>query len=102
MDEPLQGHSPGPNFSGNNYHHQNGLEERRIISLQDLECCQMIYSRHWCPSTIATNLWYYVIRHAAAIINENPFRRLNYISTHMQIFSKSKVDSNPSRWKPFF
>ena len=89
-------------FAVLNDHHQNGLVERSIRSLQDLARCQMIHSQHRWPYTIPSNLWPYEIQHAAEIINENPCRCINYTSTPIQFFSKSEVYSNPRHWQPLF
>ena len=62
----------------------------------------MIHSHHLWSSAMTANLWTYKIRHASSIINETPCLCLNYKSTQIQMFSKSKVDSNPSQWKPLF
>ena len=59
----------------------------------------MIHSHHKCPSEITSNLWPYVILHTTTIINETSCRRINYTSTPTQMFSKSKVNSNPGHWQ---
>ena len=59
----------GLTFSGFNSCCQNGQEERRIRSLQDMTRCQMIHSNIQWPSEIRANLWPDAICHTAAIIN---------------------------------
>ena len=44
----------------------------------------------------------YKIFHTAAIINETPCHHMNYTSTTIHIFIKSKVDSNPIPLQPLF
>ena len=81
----------GLNFSGVNDHHQNDQANWRIISLHDLARCQIIHSPHWWTIAVTANLWPYAILHAAVIINETHFRRLNYTSTPIYFFCKSSV-----------
>ena len=92
----------GLTFSGVYSHRQIGWMEWRIRSLQELARYHIIHSHHLWPSAMADNLQPYVIFHAAIIINENTSCYLNYTSTPLHMFSKSKVDSNPSHWQPIF
>ena len=64
-------------FVGVNYHHKNGRADRRIRSLQDLACYQMIHSHHQWPSEITANLRTYKILITAAIIKESTCHCLN-------------------------
>ena len=92
----------GLNFSGVNAHHKNCQSERHIISIQDLVLWHMIHSNYWCTSAIRANPWTYAIRHASSIRNETNFWHINYKSTPIHMFSKSKVYSNPRHWKLLF
>ena len=90
------------NFSGVCTHHQNGWSDWYIRLLQVLAQYEMIHSYHQRTSEITANLWTYALLHTAAIIHKTSCHRLNYTSTHIHMFSKSNVDSNPNHWKPLF
>ena len=92
----------GLTFSGVNARHKNGREERRIRSLYDLAYSKMIHSYYLFLITMTCNLWPYAILHAAAIINETHFRRLNYTFTPIYFFCKSSVYYIPRYCQPLF
>ena len=100
MDGPLKGHAPGPKSDVVIDNYQKVQAEQRIRSLQDLVQCKMIHSHLQWPSSITYNLWPEKIHHPSAIINENTCHCLNYTSTPINMFSKSKIDSNTRHWQP--
>ena len=44
-------------FAGVNAHHQNGIAERRIPTLQELTRTMLIHANHRWPKVVTTNLW---------------------------------------------
>ena len=48
-------------FAGFNAHHQNGLAERRIGEIQELERTMLIHAAKRWPECVTTNLWPYAI-----------------------------------------
>ena len=51
----------GLTFAGVNAHHQNGVAERRIRSLQELARSMMIHSKSRWPKAIEDSLWQYAL-----------------------------------------
>jgi hypothetical protein len=51
----------GLTFAGVNAHHQNGIAERRIRTLQELARMMLLLANKRWPKAITTNLWPYAI-----------------------------------------
>jgi hypothetical protein len=91
----------GLSFAGVNAHHQNGMAERRIRDLQDLARTMLIHaSKRW-PDSVTANLWPYAMRMAQEAINNTPSLQDMQRRCPIELFSGSKVVSNPKHWKPF-
>ena len=87
-------------FVGVNAHHQNGLAERRIREIQELERTMLIHaSKRW-PKCVTANLWPYAIWMANDVLNETPSFQDDQRRTPQQVFSGSNVLPNTKHWKP--
>jgi hypothetical protein len=91
----------GLTFAGVNAHHQNGIAERRIRELQELARTMLIHSNSRWPMCVTANLWPYAVRTANDVINHTPSFQDKERRSPMEIFSNTKVVSNPKHWKPF-
>ena len=91
----------GLTFAGVNAHHQNGVAERRIKEIQEMARTMLIHANSRWPDSVTTNLWPYAVRTANDAINNTPCLQDGEKRTPTEIFSKSKVASNPKHWKPF-
>ena len=88
-------------FAGVNAHHQNGIAERCIRTLQELTRTMLIHANHRWPKAVTTNLWPYALRMANDVMCETPHMQHPQKLTPQQVFSKTKVQPNPKHWKPF-
>ena len=88
-------------FAGVNAHHQNGVAERRIRSLQELTQTMLIHSSRRWPNNVTTNLWPYAMRMANEVMNATPSLKDKGHRTPQQIFSNTTVNINIKHWKPF-
>lgn len=59
-------------FCGVNAHHQNGVAERRIRTLQELARTMLIHAARRWPTAIEQHLWPYALRTANHVINSTP------------------------------
>ena len=91
----------GLTFAGVNAHHQNGVAERRIKKIQEMARTMLIHANSRWPDSVTTNLWPYAVRTANDAINNTPSMQDGERRTPTEIFSKSKVASNPKHWKAF-
>ena len=73
--EACQQNGQGLIFAGVNAHHQNGIAERKIRSLQELARTMLLHANKRWPQAISTNLWPYAIHMANNVMNK---------TTHMQ------------------
>ncbi len=88
-------------FAGVNAHHQNGIAERKIRSLQELARTMLLHANNRWPKAVTANLWPYAIRMANDVLNETPNLKDKSKRTAQQIFSNTNVQVNPKHWKPF-
>ncbi|KAI2497837.1 hypothetical protein MHU86_16671 [Fragilaria crotonensis] len=88
-------------FAAVNAHHQNGIAERRIRELQELARAMLMHANTRWSDAITANLWPYAIRYANEAINHTPSMQDTHRRSPMEIFSNSKVATNPKHWKPF-
>ncbi|KAI2494618.1 hypothetical protein MHU86_19896 [Fragilaria crotonensis] len=95
----LDGH--GMTFAAVNAHHQNGIAERRIRELQELARAMLTHANARWSDTITANLWPYAIRNANDAVNHTPSMQDAARRSPIEIFSNSKVATNPKHWKPF-
>jgi hypothetical protein len=91
----------GMTFAAVNAHHQNGIAERRIRELQELARAMMTHANARWPDTITPNLWPYAVRNANDALNHTPSMQDAERRSPMELFSGSKVATNPKHWKPF-
>jgi hypothetical protein len=91
----------GMTFAAVNAHHQNGIAERRIRELQDLARAMLAHANARWSDSITANLWPYAIRNAGDAINHTPSMQDADRRSPIEIFSNSKVATNPKHWKPF-
>jgi hypothetical protein len=91
----------GLTFAGVNAHHQNGVAERRIKELQEMARSMLIHASSRWPDSVTANLWPYAIRVANEAINNTPSLQDKGRRSPTEIFTKTKVVSNPKHWKPF-
>jgi hypothetical protein len=88
-------------FAGVNAHHQNGIAERRIRTLQELARTMLIHANHRWPKAVTANLWPYALRMANDVLSETPNMKHPQKLTPQQVFSNTEVQPNPKHWKPF-
>ena len=88
-------------FAGVNAHHQNGVAERRIRTLQNMARTMMIHAAHRWPACITANLWPYALRMAQEVLNNCPNMQDNKYRSPTQIFAKTKVMVNPRHFQTF-
>lgn len=88
-------------FAGVNAHHQNGMAERRIRSLQELARAMLIHATKRWPKATTANLWPYAIRMANMVLNETPNMKDDKKRTPQQVFSGTATNINAKHWKPF-
>ena len=88
-------------FAAVNAHHQNGIAERRIRELQELARAMLTHANARWSETITANLWPYAIRNASEAINHTPSFQDADRRSPIELFSNSKVATNPKHWKPF-
>ena len=62
--ESCRNQSQSLTFAGVNAHHQNGIAERRIRTLQELTRAMLIHANKLWPEAIMANLWPYALRMA--------------------------------------
>ena len=91
----------GMTFAAVNAHHQNGIAERRIRELQDLARAMLAHANARWSDTVSANLWPYAVRNASDAINHTPSMQDSERRSPIEIFSNSKVATNPKHWKPF-
>ena len=91
----------GLTFAGVNAHHQNGIAERRIRSLQELARAMMIHAKHRWPKAVEANLWPCAVRMASNIMNETPNLQHEKKLSPSQVFTNTNVNINPKHIKPF-
>jgi hypothetical protein len=91
----------GLTFAGVNAHHQNGIAERKIRSLQELARTMLVHANKRWPVAVTANLWPYAIRMANNVLNKTPHLQDKSKRTAQQIFSNTLVQTNPKHWKPF-
>jgi hypothetical protein len=91
----------GMTFAAVNAHHQNGIAVRRIRELQDLARALLAHANARWSDSITANLWPYAIRNAGDAINHTPSMQEADRRSPIEIFSNSKVATNPKHWKPF-
>ncbi|KAI2494626.1 hypothetical protein MHU86_19904 [Fragilaria crotonensis] len=91
----------GMTFAAVNAHHQNGIAERRIRELQELARAMLTHANARWSDTITANLWPYAIRNANDAVNHTPSMQDAARRSPIEIFSNSKVATNPKHWKPF-
>ena len=91
----------GVTYAGVNAHHQNGVAERRIRELQDLARTMLIQVNARWKDSVTANLWPYALRTACESINSTPSFQDQTRRAPLEIFTGSKVTSNPKHWKPF-
>ncbi|KAI2502092.1 hypothetical protein MHU86_12322 [Fragilaria crotonensis] len=89
-------------FAAVNAHHQNGIAERRIRELQELARAMLTQANARWSDTITANLWPYAIRNANDAVNHTPSMQDAARRSPVEIFSNSKVATNPKHWKPFW
>jgi transposase InsO family protein len=73
-------------FAGVNAHHQNGMAERRIRTLQEHARTMLIHANQRWPKCVTANLWPYTLRMANAVLNETPNMLDKQRRTSQQIF----------------
>ena len=88
-------------FAGVNAHHQNGMAERRIRSLQELTRAMLIHAHKKWPAAISPNLWPYALRMANDNLNETPNMMDESRRSPLQMFSNSMVQCNVKHAKTF-
>ena len=88
-------------FAGVNAHHQNGLAERRIRSLQDMTRAMLIHASTLWPKNVDTFLWPYAMRMACDAMNETPLPSHPSKWTPTQIFSATATQHNRKHFHPF-
>jgi hypothetical protein len=88
-------------FAGVNAHHQNGMAERRIMTLQEHARTMLIHANQRWPKCITAKLWPYPLRMANDVLNETPNMLDKQRITSQQIYSKTMVQTNLKHWKPF-
>jgi hypothetical protein len=64
LDDCRDSHQ-GVTCAGVDSHHQNGIAERKIQSLQELGRCQLLHAAHRWESAATAHLWPYAVRHTA-------------------------------------
>jgi hypothetical protein len=88
-------------YAGVNAHHQNGVAERRIRELQELARAMLIHANFRWKDSVTANLWPYAIRMASDAVNNTPSFQDPARRAPIEMFTGSKVVSNPKHWKPF-
>ena len=88
-------------FAGVNAHHQNGIAERRIRTLQEMARAMLIHAHKRWPEAITPNLWPYAIKVANDSLNETPNMGDINRRSSTQLFSKTNVQHNPKHAKTF-
>ena len=91
----------GLSFAGVNAHHQNGVAERRIRTLQDMARTMLIHAHKRWPNAITANLWPYALRMANDSINATPSLQVKGNTTPVELFANTKVATNPKYWFHF-
>jgi hypothetical protein len=91
----------GLTFAGVNAHHQNGIAEGRIRTLQELARTMLLHANKRWPKAISMNLWPYAIQMANDVLNKMPHLQDKAKQIAQHIFSKTAVQTNPKHWKPF-
>ena len=88
-------------FAGVNAHHQNGIAERRIRSLQEMTRAMLIHANKRWPEAITPNLWPYAMRMANDSLNDTPNMQDSDRRTAAQMFSSTIVQHNTKHQKTF-
>ena len=88
-------------FAGVNAHHQNGIAERRIRTLQEMARAMMIHAHKRWPAAITPNLWPYAVKIANDSLNETPNMGDTNKRSSIQLFSNTNVQPNPKHAKTF-
>ena len=88
-------------FAGVNAHHQNGVAERRIRTLQEMARAMLIHAHKRWPEAITPNLWPYAIKIANDSLNETPYMSDISRRSSVQLFSNTNVQHNPKHAKTF-
>ena len=99
--ESCRSQSQSLTFAGVNAHHQNGVAERRIRTLQELTRAMLIHANKLWPEAISANLWPYALRMANDYINETPNMQDASRRSSLQLFSNSNIQSNVKHAKTF-
>ena len=99
--ESCRSQSQNLTFAGVNAHHQNGVAERRIRTLQELTRAMLIHANKLWPEAISANLWPYALRMANDYINETPNMQDTSRRSSLQLFSNSNIQSNMKHAKTF-
>ena len=99
--ETCKADGQGLTFAGVNAHHQNGVAERRIKEIQEMARTMLIHANKRWPDSVTANLWPYAVRAANDAINYTPSLQDKGRRSPTEIFTKSKIVSNPKHWKPF-
>ena len=88
-------------FAGVNAHHQNGIAERRIRSLQEMTRAMLIHANKKWSVAITPNLWPYAMRMANDSLNDTPNMQDLHKRSSEQIFSSTMVQHNVKHQKTF-
>ena len=88
-------------YAGVNAHHQNGVAERRIRTLQELTRTMLIHATRKWPKTVTVHLWPYALRMANDVLNSTPSMQDKRRRSPLEIFTDSRVKCNPKEFKPF-
>ena len=87
-------------FAGMNAHHQNGLVEWHIRSLQEIARAMLIHAtKHW-PQATTANLWPYALHMENLVFNDTPNMQDPEKRTPQQVISVTTTNINPKDWKP--
>ena len=88
-------------FAGVNAHHQNGIAERRIRTLQELARTMLIHANRRWSKCVTTELWPYAVRAANEALNESPSMQDAARKSPAQLFHKTNVLVNPKHFQTF-
>ena len=80
-------------YTGVGAHHQNGIVERKIQTLQDMSRAMLIHAHNKWNKVITVNLWTLAISYATRCINAIPSSHNDFKSTPEQMYTKSTESS---------
>ena len=83
------------------YHHTNGLSEKRIRDNQENVRSMMLHSQQKQPEDITANLWPYALIHANNTYNATRLLAHPHGISLLHIFKGTQVQDNPKHWNPF-